>query len=246
MQMLADFTAGRESHPALKMLFIYIIRIGRNKLFVKSIINHYNDNIGRDMVEEMVSKTKREIARATRQLLKEKPINKITIKEITDRCELTRNAFYYHFDDIYDVINFIFENEVDNLFEEFMDEKDFEGGFNKGITLLYENRDMMVHIYKTHQHDIVNNYLGKIMHKMIFKMINAIDKDCRYSLTTRKVTAMFYRSAFVGVVEQWLTHEPVLAPEPVAALCDDIFIGTVIPALKASERALNSIDNKVL
>lgn len=194
----------------------------------------------------MVNKTKREIARATQQLLKEKPINKITIKEITQKCELTRNAFYYHFSDIYDVVNFIFENEVDNLLDEFMDENNFEGGFQKGISFLYENRDMMKHIYKTHQYESVNRCMEKIMYKVIMKMIDSIDVEGKYSQDVRKVTALFYRSSFVGVMQQWLTNDTLMPPEVIAVLCDDIFVGTVIPSLEASEKAISGLGVNII
>ena len=45
----------------------------------------------------MANLTKKAIAASVTRLLEKKPIDKITIREITDDCGMTRNTFYYHF-----------------------------------------------------------------------------------------------------------------------------------------------------
>ena len=47
-----------------------------------------------------MNRTKRGISEVFWQLLEEMPYNKITVKAIVDRCQLNRNTFYYHFQDI--------------------------------------------------------------------------------------------------------------------------------------------------
>lgn len=44
--------------------------------------------------------TRAAIINAFWQLLDEKPYNKITVKNIVERCQVNRNTFYYHFHDI--------------------------------------------------------------------------------------------------------------------------------------------------
>lgn len=51
--------------------------------------------------------TKEIIARTFTELLDEKPMSKITVKDIVERCGVNRNTFYYHFRDIPDVVEFI-------------------------------------------------------------------------------------------------------------------------------------------
>ena len=193
----------------------------------------------------MPNRTKKAIARATQELLREKPLNKITVKEITDKCDLTRNSFYYHFSDIYDVVNWIFEDEVESFVEQYVDEQNFDEGILKGIQFLYDNKDMLQHIYRTLQHENVDRYIGKMIDNIIMKLINSMDVDGEYDEETRKVTALFYRSALVGVIQQWLSNDMTTPPEPVAVLCDEVFIGTFKPALDSINKALKSIDTKI-
>lgn len=56
----------------------------------------------------MVSKlTKRALAASLKKLLAQKPLSKITIADITEDCGMNRMTFYYHFQDIYDLIDWI-------------------------------------------------------------------------------------------------------------------------------------------
>lgn len=47
-----------------------------------------------------MNRTKKAISDAFWQLLEEKPYNKITVQNIVECCQVNRNTFYYHFQDI--------------------------------------------------------------------------------------------------------------------------------------------------
>ena len=59
--------------------------------------------------------TKEIIAKTFTELLDEKPMSKITVKDIVERCGVNRNTFYYHFKDIPDVVEFILKKKWDGL-----------------------------------------------------------------------------------------------------------------------------------
>ena len=48
----------------------------------------------------MVSKKRDAIMESVLKLLEERPLSKITVKDIVDECGINRNTFYYHFEDI--------------------------------------------------------------------------------------------------------------------------------------------------
>lgn len=55
--------------------------------------------------------TKRAIATGLKELVDEKPFNKISIRDITEKCGLNRQTFYYHFQDKYELVNWIYYQE---------------------------------------------------------------------------------------------------------------------------------------
>ncbi len=66
--------------------------------------------------EEMSRGTKKRIADALRELMSSAPMQKITVKQLVDKAEITRQGFYYHFQDVYSVL----EWDVQYHFRELM------------------------------------------------------------------------------------------------------------------------------
>ena len=62
-------------------------------------------------------RTRASIIEAFAQLLEERPINKITVKDIVNRCDINRNTFYYHFPDIPSLLLEMMEEKVNALIE---------------------------------------------------------------------------------------------------------------------------------
>ena len=59
--------------------------------------------------------TKHALAAALKALMLEKPLDKITIQELTNRCGMRRQNFYYHFEDVYDLLRWLFQEEAVSL-----------------------------------------------------------------------------------------------------------------------------------
>ena len=57
--------------------------------------------------------TKRALATSLKKLLSQKELTKISIKDITDDCGIQRQTFYYHFTDIYDLVEWICLEDAD-------------------------------------------------------------------------------------------------------------------------------------
>lgn len=63
----------------------------------------------------MALATKRLLADSLRRLLEKKPLDKITVKEIVENCGVNRQTFYYNFQDIYDLVEWIFRDTSEQL-----------------------------------------------------------------------------------------------------------------------------------
>ena len=55
----------------------------------------------------MSQTTKRALAQSLKHLMEQKPLEKITVVDISEDCGVNRQTFYYHFQDIYDLIEWI-------------------------------------------------------------------------------------------------------------------------------------------
>lgn len=60
----------------------------------------------------MVSRTKEKLAEAFKAVVCRKTFSKTTISDITTECGMTRENFYYHFHDKYDILDWVFKNQL--------------------------------------------------------------------------------------------------------------------------------------
>ena len=61
-------------------------------------------------------KTKYRLAQAVKECMKTTPVDKITVKEIVEACQVTRQTFYRNFQDKYDLINWYFDKLLQESF----------------------------------------------------------------------------------------------------------------------------------
>lgn len=126
-----------------------------------------------------VIRTKKQIRNAFCELLDEKhDINKITVKELVDRADISKSTFYAHYLDIYNLAE-EFENEIFDLLEEIFNELklnndyNFNNYINKVIAFLKENE----RLYKV----IVNSAFPMNFIDKLKKMCNeAIENDAKF------------------------------------------------------------------
>ena len=55
---------------------------------------------------------KKMLANTIKELMNEKPLTKITVQDLTKKCGISRQTFYNHFHDIYELVEWIYLNEA--------------------------------------------------------------------------------------------------------------------------------------
>lgn len=66
---------------------------------------------------EKSEQTKHALAAALKEMMAQKSMNRITIHDLTERCGIRRQNFYYHFEDVYDLMRWMFQQEALTLLE---------------------------------------------------------------------------------------------------------------------------------
>ena len=59
----------------------------------------------------MTNLTKRALADSLKKLLSRRPMDRITVQDVTDDAAVSRKTFYYHFHDIYDLMEWLVVDE---------------------------------------------------------------------------------------------------------------------------------------
>ena len=115
----------------------------------------------KDCLRELINmsnRTKLQLEDAFKELLLEKTFHKITIKDLTDKCHISRIAFYYHFQDLYDLIEWILIEDARKALNEKKNYAHCKEGLSNIFEAVYINKPFILNVY----HDISRDKIEKI------------------------------------------------------------------------------------
>lgn len=151
--------------------------------------------------------TKRALVASLKNQLLKKPLDKVTISDITDDCGISRMTFYYHFKDIYDLIEWAFEEEASRILEGKKDYDTWQQGYLRIFEDLNANKPFIMNVYRSISREKVENYLYRITYDLLIHVINEKAKGMNVRDEDKKFLANFYKYAFVGLVLDWIKHD---------------------------------------
>lgn len=152
----------------------------------------------------MAKFTKRAIMLSLLKLLKQKSVDKVTVKDICDECEINRNTFYYYFKDIYDVLNNIFMEEIEKNLREAGSNGSFYEEYSRAAEILVEYKDVVIHVYNSRNRDIITNYLEKMTAEVVRSYIAAKSEGENISEKDLEFMSYFYGYAIIGSTYKWI------------------------------------------
>lgn len=117
--------------------------------------------------------TKQAIMDGFIELSKQMPIEKITVKKVTDYIGITRNTFYYHYQDIYALLEEIVISKAKKLFN--LDEQNLEDSWKSSLRFMGQygkkNVDFIRNLYQSMGRDAFSDRLADISYEPIYKSI---------------------------------------------------------------------------
>ena len=151
----------------------------------------------------MSTTTKRALANSLKKLLSKKTLDKITVKEITDDCGVNRQTFYYHFQDIYDLMEWIFEDELKTL-EEVKDDVDWKESVHLIFYSLLNNRAFIINAYNSISNRTLRHYLLKTVKPRVSATVEEQAANIRIRDEDKQFIIDLYTIALVGLAMTWI------------------------------------------
>ena len=186
--------------------------------------------------------TKNALATALKKLLSKKELSKITISNITEECGVNRQTFYYHFKDIYDLLEWIFTNEVieeiDNEIEENWQQK-----FIYIFEYVIQNKEFIKNVYSSGSKEYFLKFAYKQTNLLIINFIEKEYKDKKIKEENKKFIANFYKYGFVGVMEEWIETGMKEEPQKIVSKLNDIIEGDMEKAIEKLSEEYGKLPN---
>ncbi|MDO4492133.1 MAG: TetR/AcrR family transcriptional regulator C-terminal domain-containing protein [Lachnospiraceae bacterium] len=171
--------------------------------------------------------TKIAIAFAFKELLLEKPLDKITVNDITDKCGINRQTFYYHFHDILQLTEWICEEDADRAIQANKTYDTWQEGFLALFNMIKRDRAFIVNIYRNTPRDYLYRYLYKVTYQLLFEVLEEQAEGMVVRMEDKAFIANFYKYGFVGLVLEWIDggmkEEPKIIIERLNSLIQGSF-----------------------
>lgn len=154
-----------------------------------------------------VNRTKDAIADAFFELLTERPLSKITVKDIVDRCGINRNTFYYHFEGIPSLL----EQTVKCMSDEIIQAHSKSGSpmdcIAPFVQYCTDNKRAILHIYRSVQREVFLTYLDRTAMYIVSQYVEATTAGLFTSEShtkEKRLLIRYYKCTLVGALLDWL------------------------------------------
>ena len=171
--------------------------------------------------------TKLQLAAALKMLMAQKPMDKITISELTNLCNIQRQSFYYHFEDIYDLLRWMIDNEAISLLKQQEGALLWKEGLLQLFCYLEENRAVCLCALKSVGRDHLRRFFEADIDAIIHRTIEQLGENIGIqndldSFVDVEMLTHFYVVALAGMMESWLLGEIDRTPEQLIQFADVI------------------------
>lgn len=174
------------------------------------------------------------------KMLNERPLNKITVKDIVLACEINRNTFYYYYPDLYSILTEIFETELQKVIEEYNDTLSWEDSFLVATQFALENRTAIYHAYNSIQKEELERYIYNVSGNVMKRYVENTSTGIKACEGDKRLIATFYQSALTEMVLHWIASGMKEYPQKVIKRIGLLFDGNIALSLKRSAE-LNDI-----
>ncbi len=144
------------------------------------------------------------LANSLKNLMMTKSINKITVKEVTDKCKVTRRTFYNHFNDTYELLGWIYEHEVIEEIEKYYNLNGWKTAIKKVLDYTISNRVICLNTFNSLAREHLERFLYNIFSNALKGIIEDITKDIKIDVSIKEEYVRFYTLAITGEFILWV------------------------------------------
>lgn len=176
--------------------------------------------------------TKRALEQSLKNLLREKPLSKITVTDITEDCGISRMTFYYHFKDIYDLVEWACMEDAAKALANKKTYDTWQQGFIQIFHAVRENKVFVMNVYRCVNREQVEKYLVPLTDQLIMGVITERAAGMTVREADQQFIAQVYSYAFVGIMLDWIRDDMRADPEELVNRLAMVIRGGITQALE--------------
>ena len=176
--------------------------------------------------------TKRALEASLKSLLLQKPLSKITVTDITEDCGINRMTFYYHFKDIYDLVEWCCQEDASRALAGKKTYETWQQGLLRIFEAVRENKPFILNVYRSVSREQVENYLYKVTYALLDGVVEEQAQGMSVRQEDKAFLATLYQYMFVGLMLDWIKSDMKEDPQAIVSRLELAIHGNIRAALE--------------
>lgn len=162
----------------------------------------------------MANTTKRMLSLSLKKLLEKNTLDNITIQDITDDAEVSRKTFYYHFQDIYALLEWTLSEDCRHLLESKVKRGDWKESIVALFEYMQENRLIILNAFHSLERDTLEHEVFSILSPLLFDLLNAQPNFELLNDEDQRFIVSVYGLGVTGLLLRWISTDMLAPSEP--------------------------------
>ena len=164
----------------------------------------------------MLKNSKEIFAESLKKMLEKEPLDHVTVKDIVEDCGVSRQAFYYHFKDIYDLVEWIFVEEASAALANNRDIDTWQQGYCHVLMRLRDNKNLVINAYRSISREYLETFMYNALFHVIYPVVEEQAEGMNVENKHKEFIAHFYSLAVVAMGLDWVRTGMKEDPEEIA------------------------------
>lgn len=188
--------------------------------------------------------TKLALANSLKELMEKTAFNKISVSDIADNCGLTRQAFYYHFKDKYDLMNWIYYTETARFMNSYSKVEHWMDSLTDLCNYMQQNKTFYINALSTTGQNSFQEYLHDYIRDISISVIENI-KNKEFEEEKWGFIAEFISTAWVGLIVRWANNGMKDDPAEYVTKMRSLFDGSILCELEGRSEEMSQDPTKL-
>lgn len=176
--------------------------------------------------------TKKALATSLKKLMDTTSLDKITVTDIVANCGVNRQTFYYHFQDIYDLLGWIYTSEALDRINNYKTYNTWQQGFLNVFQYVIDNKSFCMNTYRSMGREHLETFLYQTVYDLLMGVINEIAAGTQGKEKEMDFIADFYTIAFIGLTLRWIKKDMKEDPKEIIENLNKLIEGDIKRALE--------------
>lgn len=148
----------------------------------------------------MPGEMKTKIADTLNELLKHKELDKITVKELVDACKISRQSFYYHFQDIMDVVEWYQDQALQQSIEKSLAAPTYKEAIRNVVCETFQHKQLILQLLASQRRKEMEALLIRAVRTYLQELLRGKGSGVPCAMSDIDTVLSFYSCGLVGII----------------------------------------------